>query len=100
MIRGPPISTLFPYTTLFRSVDDVDDVDRGAGLVERAHGHVAVRVREEERVAPARNAIELGGVLHRPFRGRRLLVGLRRHRTTLRARERKSAARRSSRPTR
>src|SRR3712207_8859140 len=24
MIRRPPRSTLFPYTTLFRSVDDVD----------------------------------------------------------------------------
>src|SRR2546426_8582224 len=26
MIRRPPRSTLFPYTTLFRSPDDVDDV--------------------------------------------------------------------------
>src|SRR5258708_18801930 len=25
MIRRPPRSTLFPYTTLFRSFDDVDD---------------------------------------------------------------------------
>src|SRR5687768_18278493 len=24
MIRRPPISTLFPYTTLFRSLEDVD----------------------------------------------------------------------------
>src|SRR3712207_8622285 len=30
MIRRPPRSTLFPYTTLFRSVDDVD-------LVAAAH---------------------------------------------------------------
>src|SRR2546430_3863016 len=27
MIRRPPRSTLFPYTTLFRSRDDVRDVD-------------------------------------------------------------------------
>src|SRR3712207_6863572 len=28
MIRRPPRSTLFPYTTLFRSVDDDDQLDR------------------------------------------------------------------------
>src|SRR2546425_6978578 len=28
MIRRPPRSTLFPYTTLFRSVKVVDDYDR------------------------------------------------------------------------
>src|SRR3712207_8349317 len=51
MIRRPPRSTLFPYTTLFRSGDGgpVGD-DRGpvlvlgpgpgAGLRELAHGHV------------------------------------------------------------
>src|SRR3712207_8362809 len=34
MIRRPPRSTLFPYTTLFRSVDDVGEV--GAGEAGRA----------------------------------------------------------------
>src|SRR2546430_10643283 len=37
MIRRPPRSTLFPYTTLFRSLDHHADVARvadGAGLVE------------------------------------------------------------------
>src|SRR5256885_4074301 len=29
MIRRPPRSTLFPYTTLFRSVVDLGGVDRG-----------------------------------------------------------------------
>src|SRR2546430_4367749 len=29
MIRRPPRSTLFPYTTLFRSVDDSDDIKAG-----------------------------------------------------------------------
>src|SRR3712207_7534186 len=35
MIRRPPRSTLFPYTTLFRSVRDVDDEDH-LGLREVA----------------------------------------------------------------
>src|SRR2546425_9643738 len=44
MIRRPPRSTLFPYTTLFRSVagDDVDDArgktDFLANLCERERG--------------------------------------------------------------
>src|ERR1044072_5566070 len=44
MIRRPPRSTLFPYTTLFRS-DGVVDVDaRGGGAVL-----AAVRVRADDR---------------------------------------------------
>src|SRR5258706_5744657 len=35
MIRRPPRSTLFPYTTLFRSPDVVPDVDRD-------HGHARI----------------------------------------------------------
>src|SRR3712207_7814610 len=48
MIRRPPRSTLFPYTTLFRSLtwDDVD-LDRGVVLVEwtlvRATGKGLIR---------------------------------------------------------
>src|SRR2546426_5615739 len=45
MIRRPPRSTLFPYTTLFRSPDrlrrrtrlDRDDEDRGPRFVGQAH---------------------------------------------------------------
>src|SRR5687767_15712822 len=33
MVRRPPRSTLFPYTTLFRSRRDVVDLDRDAGLL-------------------------------------------------------------------
>src|SRR5256885_8263089 len=50
MIRRPPRSTLFPYTTLFRSsmlVDDVADVvalERHRELHERAGDRVARRV--------------------------------------------------------
>src|SRR3712207_7092395 len=40
MIRRPPRSTLFPYTTLFRSGrEDAEDAgkDVGAGLAEESH---------------------------------------------------------------
>src|SRR3989442_2763868 len=47
MIRRPPRSTLFPYTTLFRSVPDIAD-------------HVAVR----KGCGPAReNDVDLGGLV-------------------------------------
>src|SRR3712207_6871896 len=36
MIRRPPRSTLFPYTTLFRSLRDVVVVDRLRGLRDAA----------------------------------------------------------------
>src|SRR3712207_7394717 len=39
MIRRPPRSTLFPYTTLFRSGDDGDDVLEGGPLDEQLLGH-------------------------------------------------------------
>src|SRR2546430_7694904 len=47
MIRRPPRSTLFPYTTLFRSV-----VGRDAGLpgVQQLAGHDAVDRRRKRRV--------------------------------------------------
>src|SRR2546430_4011308 len=37
MIRRPPRSTLFPYTTLFRSIYEVT-TERLAGEVDRGHG--------------------------------------------------------------
>src|SRR3712207_7563294 len=37
MIRRPPRSTLFPYTTLFRSVDDLHLV-ADEGFARRKHG--------------------------------------------------------------
>src|SRR3712207_7564305 len=33
MIRRPPRSTLFPYTTLFRSRQEADDIDARADLL-------------------------------------------------------------------
>src|SRR5438477_9668822 len=34
MIRRPPRSTLFPYTTLFRSKDQVNSFGTGVGLID------------------------------------------------------------------
>src|SRR2546427_8395604 len=39
MIRRPPRSTLFPYTTLFRSEPDDFHQHLGAFLIEARHGH-------------------------------------------------------------
>src|SRR3712207_8042152 len=44
MIRRPPRSTLFPYTTLFRSVHQLDDAAR---VAQRLHGLDARDVVEE-----------------------------------------------------
>src|SRR5689334_25427993 len=45
MIRPPPRSTLFPYTTLFRSVVEAD---HGAGVLG-ARGRSARRAREDRK---------------------------------------------------
>src|SRR5262249_60865769 len=47
MIRRPPRSTLFPYTTLFRSQRDGDRVRRGAASSASATGEEGER--EDER---------------------------------------------------
>src|SRR2546430_10911487 len=44
MIRRPPRSTLFPYTTLFRSPDRGDDLGRGMAKDQRAPGEHVVDV--------------------------------------------------------
>src|SRR3712207_7886230 len=54
MIRRPPRSTLFPYTTLFRSGLDVDEAVVG---VERVSEHAA----ELERRHLVLELLELGG---------------------------------------
>src|SRR2546425_9710369 len=54
MIRRPPRSTLFPYTTLFRSVHGLDD---------RARRDAVLRVVFELRLAPTGHLVE--GALHR-----------------------------------
>src|SRR2546430_17563314 len=46
MIRRPPRSTLFPYTTLFRSLNfavaPVDSIEKAASVVETLHPDVIV----------------------------------------------------------
>src|SRR5688572_31879159 len=48
MIRRPPRSTLFPYTTLFRSLAQLGGAVRGQELLE--HGQRAGRVAVEQPV--------------------------------------------------
>src|SRR5256884_6762063 len=53
MIRRPPRSTLFPYTTLFRS-HDVDRAWRGALLRSHLHDAAMLALRFDEQFALAR----------------------------------------------
>src|SRR2546422_4674750 len=80
MIRRPPRSTLFPYTTLFRSIDDVgvrlpvdDDEHRGLAVGDAGVAHVLHRVDDLGDVRQAhRGAVPVGDderdVLARPLR--------------------------------
>src|SRR3712207_8539122 len=43
MIRRPPRSTLFPYTTLFRSWGGISLCDPGCGERKKAHGELQGR---------------------------------------------------------
>src|SRR5256884_9186972 len=64
MIRRPPRSTLFPYTTLFRSLDETEDAGNNIAWTEAALYH------QQEGYSPARAAedgedvrsrLEMGG---------------------------------------
>src|ERR1043165_10094381 len=46
-IRRPPRSTLFPYTTLFRSIND-PDLESGSGRIVAVHRDAAAAVRRSE----------------------------------------------------
>src|SRR2546422_3934366 len=80
MIRRPPRSTLFPYTTLFRSLDlpvdreRVDDVpggvdqvpvallgltQRGVDLLDPAVGHLKGEQRSEEHTSELQSRLHL-----------------------------------------
>src|SRR2546422_6699418 len=60
MIRRPPRSTLFPYTTLFRSHVDLEDLD--LGRAEWVQARRAQRVRE----APGDGNVGEARALRRP----------------------------------
>src|SRR2546430_6641463 len=60
MIRRPPRSTLFPYTTLFRSqreIHDEDHVPRRARPFERRPDHRAERDRKSTRLNSSHSQI-------------------------------------------
>src|SRR5260370_26839295 len=59
MIRRPPRSTLFPYTTLFRSRHRVGDARR-RGALERVHPEVErARARSEEHTSELQSHLNL-----------------------------------------
>src|SRR3712207_7675282 len=63
MIRRPPRSTLFPYTTLFRSEDCAEDAGRvEAGKAEPVDR--AVHAAECDGVQVADHAVALDGQVH------------------------------------
>src|SRR5256885_11211629 len=72
MIRRPPRSTLFPYTTLFRSVADGFDLAGPAAEIILAVVSWAAKLERlaiNERIAAARERIEAeGGKWGRPDR--------------------------------
>src|SRR5438552_3545913 len=75
MIRRPPISTLFPYTTLFRSIEQ----PRYSG--GRVHGELRRRLAQQQQ---AQGVVELavradGGADRRAARAARPELGTRRH---------------------
>src|SRR5687768_18277019 len=62
MIRRPPRSTLFPYTTLFRSRRRVKPVRRGPGAYPALTWHVMViafRDRSEEHTSELQSRLHL-----------------------------------------
>src|SRR2546422_6536090 len=67
MIRRPPRSTLFPYTTLFRSLRDEPDLSAAVGgergLGERPHLHEPLvaepRLRSEEHTSELQSRLHL-----------------------------------------
>src|SRR5258707_2628053 len=59
MIRRPPRSTLFPYTTLFRSICDLADALRHAQAMERSRRE---RLQHEEMESALQ---EVGLLFHR-----------------------------------
>src|SRR2546426_8937692 len=77
MIRRPPRSTLFPYTTLFRSREDVpqDPADTGGGALERLDERWVVVALDLEDDGPAVADVDRPRVLAGPLEHARPLGG-------------------------
>src|SRR6266498_5422327 len=80
MIRRPPRSTLFPYTTLFRSVRGRGPTRRGRPargslvLHDRAHLHRTAHARRRNARCEVDRGVEVGGLEREPA-AERLLDG-------------------------
>src|SRR3989442_8591158 len=74
MIRRPPRSTLFPYTTLFRSRRGVDDGPRPPPTRPRAHASLRPREPVRERRLPRRSEEHTSELQSRPHLVCRLLL--------------------------
>src|SRR3712207_7027781 len=72
MIRRPPRSTLFPYTTLFRSL--VERVGRAVRVLPRAARRARPRVREVEQEDVARSEEHTSELQSRQYLVCRLLL--------------------------
>src|SRR5438132_5788047 len=59
MIRPPPRSTLFPYTTLFRSVGDVVEARAAVALGDEATHHAELARRSEEHTSELQSHSDL-----------------------------------------
>src|SRR3712207_8104097 len=69
MIRRPPRSTLFPYTTLFRScARPTLPAVRGTSSAATGPPGETLRERADHRVIPARQGLPCVDVVHRPDR--------------------------------
>src|SRR6202795_63284 len=59
MIRRPPRSTLFPYTTLFRSDGVAEKMSKGITTMNEGQGFAANAVRSEEHTSELQSLIDL-----------------------------------------
>src|SRR4051794_41704148 len=78
MIRRPPKSTLFPYTTLFRSDRRFDDLARGL-CHQAAHAGELAHLRQLAGMRSEEHTSELQSPVHLVFR---LLLEKKKNRTT------------------
>src|SRR3712207_9026101 len=58
MIRRPPRSTLFPYTTLFRSLDEPGVVENGLDLLGRGVAADVLLLQDVSQVRPFTYAVD------------------------------------------